>query len=37
MRSPLTSYWNPIETAPFDEDVGVQVTDGHGKAVDGRR
>jgi hypothetical protein len=23
--------WKPIESAPSDEDVTVQVTDGHGK------
>jgi hypothetical protein len=23
--------WMPIETAPFDEDIGLQVTDGRGE------
>jgi hypothetical protein len=31
MRPPLANYWNPIETAPFDQDISVQVTDGRGK------
>jgi hypothetical protein len=31
MRPPQVNYgWNPIESAPFDEDVAVQVTDGRG-------
>jgi hypothetical protein len=31
MRAPLVNYgWNPIESAPFDEDVSVQATDGRG-------
>ena len=31
MRSPLVNYgWNPIETAPPDEDMALQVTDGRG-------
>jgi hypothetical protein len=30
-RPPRVTYdWNPIENAPFDEDVAVQVTDGRG-------
>jgi hypothetical protein len=34
MRAPLVNYgWNLIETAPFDEDIALQVTDGHGKTV----
>jgi hypothetical protein len=29
---PAESYsWKPIESAPLDEDVGLQVTDGRGK------
>jgi hypothetical protein len=29
MRPPLVNYgWNPIETAPLDEDIALQVTDG---------
>jgi hypothetical protein len=31
MRVPLTNSWNPIESAPFDEDVTLRVTDGHGE------
>jgi hypothetical protein len=32
MRPPLESYsWQPIESAPLDEDVTLQVTDGRGK------
>jgi hypothetical protein len=31
MRPPLVNYgWNPIESAPFDEDIALQVTDGRG-------
>jgi hypothetical protein len=31
MRVPRENYgWNPIESAPFDEDVTLQVTDGRG-------
>jgi hypothetical protein len=31
MRVPQENYgWNPIESAPFDEDVTLQVTDGRG-------
>jgi hypothetical protein len=31
MRTPLVNYgWNPIESAPLDEDISVQVTDGSG-------
>jgi hypothetical protein len=31
MRPPRVRYdWNPIESAPFDEDIAVQVTDGRG-------
>ena len=31
MRAPRVTYdWNSIESAPFDEDVAVQVTDGRG-------
>jgi hypothetical protein len=31
MRPPRMRYdWNPIESAPFDEDIAVQVTDGRG-------
>ena len=31
MRPPRVTYdWNSIESAPFDEDVAVQVTDGRG-------
>src|ERR1700688_969775 len=31
MRVPQENYgWNPIESAPFDEDVTLQVTDGQG-------
>jgi hypothetical protein len=31
MRQPQVNYgWNPIESAPLDEDVTVQVTDGRG-------
>jgi hypothetical protein len=27
MRPPQVNYdWNPIETAPFDEDIALQVT-----------
>jgi hypothetical protein len=32
MRTPLTNGWNPIESAPFDEDVTLKVTDGHGES-----
>jgi hypothetical protein len=32
MQPPHVSYgWKPIESAPLDEDVTLQVTDGHGK------
>jgi hypothetical protein len=32
MRPPLVNYgWEPIETAPFDEDITLQVTDGRGR------
>jgi hypothetical protein len=31
MPEPLRNGWNPIESAPFDEDVTLQVTDGHGE------
>jgi hypothetical protein len=31
MRTPETNSWNPIESAPFDEDVRLRVTDGHGE------
>jgi hypothetical protein len=30
MRSPRDYGWNPIETAPADEDIALQVTDGRG-------
>jgi hypothetical protein len=31
MRPPRVTYdWNPIESAPLDEDVSLQVTDGRG-------
>jgi hypothetical protein len=31
MRPPQVDYgWNPIETAPLDEDIALQVTDGRG-------
>jgi hypothetical protein len=31
MRSPLINYgWLPIDTAPLDEDIALQVTDGRG-------
>jgi site-specific recombinase XerD len=31
MRSPLVNYgWNPIESAPLEEDIALQVTDGRG-------
>jgi hypothetical protein len=31
MRPPLVNYgWNPIESAPFDKDNALQVTDGRG-------
>jgi hypothetical protein len=31
MRPPQVNYgWNPIETAPLDEDIALQVTDGRG-------
>jgi hypothetical protein len=31
MRPPLVNYgWNPIESAPFDKDIALQVTDGRG-------
>jgi hypothetical protein len=31
MRPPRVTYdWYPIESAPFDEDIAVQVTDGRG-------
>jgi hypothetical protein len=30
MRPPRDYGWNPIETAPLDEDVALQVTDGRG-------
>ena len=29
MRQPHINYgWNPIESAPFDEDISLEVTDG---------
>jgi hypothetical protein len=32
MRVPLENYgWNPIESAPLDEDLTLQVTDGRGE------
>jgi hypothetical protein len=32
MRPPRINYgWNPIESAPFDEDIALEVTDGRGK------
>jgi hypothetical protein len=32
MRPPHINYgWNPIETAPLDEDIALPVTDGRGK------
>jgi hypothetical protein len=31
MRGPPEDGWNPIESAPFDEDVTLQVTDGRGQ------
>jgi hypothetical protein len=32
MRPPPTDYgWNRIESAPLDEDVALQVTDGRGE------
>jgi hypothetical protein len=31
MRAPQLNYgWNPIESAPLDEDIALQVTDGRG-------
>jgi hypothetical protein len=31
MRPPQVNYgWKPIESAPFDEDISLRVTDGHG-------
>jgi hypothetical protein len=30
MRPPRDYGWNPIETAPFDEDIALRVTDGRG-------
>ena len=30
MRSPRDYGWNPIESAPLDEDIALQVTDGRG-------
>jgi hypothetical protein len=31
MRPPLVNYgWNPIESAPLDEDIALRVTDGRG-------
>jgi hypothetical protein len=30
MRSPRDYGWNPIEIAPLDEDITLQVTDGRG-------
>jgi hypothetical protein len=31
MRPPLVNHgWNPIKTAPLDEDITLQVTDGRG-------
>jgi hypothetical protein len=31
MRPPQANYgWNSIESAPFDEEVALQVTDGRG-------
>jgi hypothetical protein len=30
MRGPQKDGWNLIESAPFDEDVMLQVTDGRG-------
>ena len=33
MRVPSENYgWNPIESAPLDEDLTLQVTDGRGKS-----
>jgi hypothetical protein len=31
MPAPLRNSWNPIESASFDEDVTLQVTDGRGE------
>ena len=32
MRQPRTNYgWNPVERAPFEEDIALEVTDGRGK------
>jgi hypothetical protein len=31
MREPLRNGWNPIESAPFDEDVTLRVTDARGE------
>jgi hypothetical protein len=32
MRPPQVNHgWNPIETAPFDKDIAVQVTDDRGE------
>ena len=33
MRSPRDYGWNPIETAPADEDIALQVTDGRGGRI----
>jgi hypothetical protein len=31
MQPPRANYgWNPIESAPLDEDIALQVTDGRG-------
>jgi hypothetical protein len=30
MRPSRDYGWNPIETAPLDEDIALQVTDGRG-------
>jgi hypothetical protein len=31
MRTPQVNYgWNPIESAPLDEDIALRVTDGRG-------
>jgi hypothetical protein len=32
MRPPRINHdWNPIESAPFDEDIALEVTDGRDK------
>jgi hypothetical protein len=38
MRPSRINYgWNPIESAPFDEDIALEVTDGRGLLSETKR